>query len=292
MTCANKESNVDVLISGAGPAGMMASMYLSEMGVSHHIVDQRGTRTLTGRADGFHPRTAEIWESFGIDDKLHKYGAPYGGLSVWTFEGDELGIKRTSRQDAAGAWDSRVEIGTMHQGYIEAAFIDGVRQRGGPNVERGAKPISLEVDESEVDDQAAYPITVQIRHSFLSELDPPTTGAHSIQKDGTSKPERGFMDAYGLDPDEIVQHVNGEEGTVETIHAKYLIGTDGAHSWVRRQLPDFRMEGDNTDSVFGVIGKASSACLTRLYTLIKIPHRHHPSHELSRHPKIVQCARP
>lgn len=141
---------------------------------------------------------------------------------------------------------------------IEAALGGGVRVRGGPTVERGAKPIALAVDESRVADMTSYPITAEVYHAFKAELPDTWTGAHSIQDDGSLKRERGFIDAYGTDPHEIEQHVNGPEGTTETIHAKYVLGVDGAHSWVRRQLPGFQMEGDNSDMVFGVLGEFRS----------------------------------
>lgn len=166
---------------------------------------------------------------------------------------------------------------------IEAALGDGVRARGGPDVERGTYPVDLAIDEKQAADWSSYPITAQVYHALKSELPDTWTGAHTVQEDGSLKHEKGIMKAYGTDPHEIEQHVNGTEGTTETVHAKYLIGTDGAHSWVRRQLPGFKMEGDNSDMVFGVLGK-ESATQKRTPILIDLS-RHHPSHQLSRHPQ-------
>lgn len=66
-----KQPHLDVLIVGAGPAGMIASMNLSEHGISHRIIDRRDTRTLNGRADGFISRTVQIWDSVDIAHKIH-----------------------------------------------------------------------------------------------------------------------------------------------------------------------------------------------------------------------------
>ena len=41
-----------------------------------------------------------------------------------------------------------------------------------------------------------------------------------------------------------------EEEDCEIIHTKYVVGCDGAHSWVRKQL-DIDMEGEQTDFVWG-----------------------------------------
>jgi len=39
-------------------------------------------------------------------------------------------------------------------------------------------------------------------------------------------------------------------GVQETVHAKYVIGSDGARSWVRKQL-NISFVGDLTDSTWG-----------------------------------------
>lgn len=38
----------------------------------------------------------------------------------------------------------------------------------------------------------------------------------------------------------------------ETVKARYVVGCDGAHSWVRRQL-QIPLEGDHTNKHFGVM---------------------------------------
>jgi len=41
---AKQESNVDVLIVGAGPAGLMMAEWMAKCGVKTRIVDKRGTK--------------------------------------------------------------------------------------------------------------------------------------------------------------------------------------------------------------------------------------------------------
>lgn len=46
------ESYTDVLIVGAGPAGLMMATCLAKFGVRARIVDKRGTKVFNGQADG------------------------------------------------------------------------------------------------------------------------------------------------------------------------------------------------------------------------------------------------
>lgn len=74
-----QESKVDVLIVGAGPAGIMAANALAKAGVNVRIIDQRSVGTLpisdpahephrragkvaAGQADGIQPRTVEVFQ--------------------------------------------------------------------------------------------------------------------------------------------------------------------------------------------------------------------------------------
>lgn len=47
-----QESNVDVLIIGAGPAGLMLALWLARLGVKARIVDKRTAKIYSGQADG------------------------------------------------------------------------------------------------------------------------------------------------------------------------------------------------------------------------------------------------
>jgi 2-polyprenyl-6-methoxyphenol hydroxylase-like FAD-dependent oxidoreductase len=51
---------VDVLICGAGPAGLMASLCLTTYGFKLLHIDDRDEPTKAGRADGIQPRTIEV----------------------------------------------------------------------------------------------------------------------------------------------------------------------------------------------------------------------------------------
>jgi phenol 2-monooxygenase len=46
------ESHTDVLIIGAGPAGLMMQTWMAKCGIKSRIVDKRGTKIFNGQADG------------------------------------------------------------------------------------------------------------------------------------------------------------------------------------------------------------------------------------------------
>ena len=45
-------SEVDVLVVGAGPAGLMLALWMARLGVKTRIVDKRSTKVFSGQADG------------------------------------------------------------------------------------------------------------------------------------------------------------------------------------------------------------------------------------------------
>lgn len=48
-------SEVDVLIIGAGPAGLMLALWMSRLGIKARIVDKRTDKVFSGQADGCAP---------------------------------------------------------------------------------------------------------------------------------------------------------------------------------------------------------------------------------------------
>lgn len=46
-------SEVDVLIIGAGPAGLMMALWMARLGIKTRIVDKRTSKVFSGQADGY-----------------------------------------------------------------------------------------------------------------------------------------------------------------------------------------------------------------------------------------------
>lgn len=62
---------VDVLIVGTGPAGIVAAAQLSQFpGVTTRIVERRGGRLAIGQADGIQARSVETFQAFGFAERI------------------------------------------------------------------------------------------------------------------------------------------------------------------------------------------------------------------------------
>src|SRR6186713_3009961 len=95
-----KESKVDLLIIGAGPAGLMAATWASRLDfprpITTRIIDKRGSKVFNGQADGIQCRSLEIFDSFGFADRVWKEANHMLEICFWN--PDENGvIRRTDR---------------------------------------------------------------------------------------------------------------------------------------------------------------------------------------------------
>lgn len=97
-----------------------------------------------------------------------------------------------------------------------------------------------------VEDLEAYPITVQLRHLSEEEATPTQQKGNHIQ-DGLFRSNLAEDDTQ-----ELIGKSRENEGKVEVIKARYMIGCDGAHSWTRGQIGS-ELQGEPTDFIWGVL---------------------------------------
>ncbi|RMJ28821.1 hypothetical protein PHISP_00272 [Aspergillus sp. HF37] len=79
----SNSSCVDLLIVGAGPAGLTAACWAAQYRMSTLIIDQKAYRTRTGHADGLQCRTLEILDSFGIVGPILEKGVNDVDACYW-----------------------------------------------------------------------------------------------------------------------------------------------------------------------------------------------------------------
>ncbi|KAI9567993.1 FAD binding domain-containing protein [Boletus coccyginus] len=207
------ESCVDVLIIGAGPAGLMCANALTMARTDVRIIDKRPTRIIAGQADGITARTLEVLQSYGLAERLIKEGNQMHMCAFYN-PAQDGGIECTRRAPSIVAPTARYPFQiTLHQGAIEAIFIDSMSGHG-VEVERPKLPVDIEISEDadELSSLSSYPVKVTVERS----------------------------DAID------------EESRTEIIRAKFVVGTDGAHSWVRNAL-GIEMEGEQTEYIWGVV---------------------------------------
>ena len=69
-----QESEIDLLIVGAGPSGLLAAAWASRLNLKARIIDEKGGRVQAGHADGITSRSLEILDSFGAASSLFERG--------------------------------------------------------------------------------------------------------------------------------------------------------------------------------------------------------------------------
>lgn len=229
--------------------------WLAKCGINCRVVDKRGTKIFNGQADGLQCRTLEIFDSLGFGHRAWRESNHMLEINLWN--PDENGvIRRSDRIPDTIPGISRFQQVVLHQGRIERFFLDTMAEYGANEIERGIIPIEMSIDKSLVEDNDAYPITVKIRH--LSEKD--ATPEQSATSANGAATQDGLFRS-NLTPDDTNELVKASEldakaDSEEIVHAKYMLGADGAHSWVRQQL-GFKLEGESTDYIWGVLDVVS-----------------------------------
>ncbi|KAG1848326.1 FAD binding domain-containing protein [Suillus subalutaceus] len=188
-----RHSEVDVLIIGAGPAGLMCANALANARVDVRIVDQRASKVTTGRGDGISPRTTELLQSYGLAERFLRESCQLH-LAAFYNPSSTGGIEFTNRTSDVTAPSVRYPFElALNQGAIQDIFLDSMTPLG----------VELSKDENELTDPTSYPVRV-------------------------------------------------DEPQEEIVHAKFVVGGDGAHSWIRKQF-DVTMDGEQSDSIWGVV---------------------------------------
>ena len=95
--------SADVLICGAGPAGLTLAIELARRGLSLRLIDRMAGPFPGSRGKGIQPRTLEVFEDLGILDRLVAAGGPYPLAREYRRDGSRR--ERTFIEHAAPAPD-------------------------------------------------------------------------------------------------------------------------------------------------------------------------------------------
>jgi 2-polyprenyl-6-methoxyphenol hydroxylase-like FAD-dependent oxidoreductase len=170
----------EVLICGAGAAGLTLAVELARRGVNFRLIEKLADPFGGSRGKGIQPRTLEVFEDLGIVDRIVASGGPYPP-------------QREYREDGS---------------YQDAPLME--------------VPAPTPEEPYQITLMLPQFLTEAILRERLTEL------GH--------RPEFG-CELTGLRQDEEgVTATIGSAGGEETIAARYLVGADGGHSFVRHAM--------------------------------------------------------
>lgn len=185
-----------VLIAGGGPCGLMLSIELGRRGVPSVLVDGKTQTAVNPQANATQARTMEYYRRLGFADEIRALGLPKD------YPTDIAYFTRYAGQELA-----RFELPT-------SAEVDAVArcESGGWNAAELPHRVSQK-----------YVEQVLRRHAEEPSVNSINYGVRLV----------GFVEREDSVLAELQNVASGESWTIE---ADYLIGADGARSFVRRQL--------------------------------------------------------
>jgi len=190
------EIEADVLISGGGPCGLMLANELGRRGIRCLLVDAKPSTAYNPQANATQARTMEHFRRLGFADEVRAQGLPPDHPT------DIAYFTRYAQHELARirlptAAEATVKIKTMQGSWSAAELPHRVSQKFvEQTLRRHAQALT----------------SVEVRYGWTLE---------EFKDDGqtvnaTVRPTEG--------------------GAAQTVHARYLVGADGARSLVRRQL--------------------------------------------------------
>jgi len=189
---------MDVLIVGSGPAGMLLSAQLSQYpGVVARMIERRDGRLVLGQADGIQPRSVETFQAFGFAERIIAEAYNIGYMNFWGPDPEHPGhITRTSRTEDYGYKISEFPHLIVNQARVLDYFAEAAANGPGRmKPDYGIEFLGLTVHPEGSPEAGDHPVEVRVRY---------TAGERA-----------------------------GEE---RTVRAKYVAGCDGARSGVREAI--------------------------------------------------------
>jgi phenol 2-monooxygenase len=154
---------VDVLIVGTGPAGMLAAAQLSQFpGITTRIVERRAGRLAIGQADGIQARSVETFQAFGFAERIIAEAYRITEMAFWKPDPqDPSNIVRSARtlDDPGGISEF------PHLIVNQARVLDYFGEFMANSPTRMSPDYGLEFRSLEVADDGDYPVTVTLVHT-------------------------------------------------------------------------------------------------------------------------------
>ncbi|KAF2452580.1 FAD binding domain-containing protein [Lineolata rhizophorae] len=186
-----------VIIVGGGPVGLCASIYLSQLGISHLLFERYPGTSIHPKACGLNQRSTEIFRELGVERAVLEARAPPEtcGQTAWFTSLGPQG-REIYRRDAWGGWSLSGEYGSASP----SPYIILPQIRLEPVLQRRALELNADgihyrsevVDVREIGDKAT--VTVQHRRGGQEAETQEYDARFVIGADGG----RGLTDKLGI----------------------------------------------------------------------------------------------
>ena len=192
---------VDVLIVGSGPAGMLLAAQLSQYpGLTTRIIERRDGRLVLGQADGIQPRSVETFQAFGFAERIVAEAYNIGYMNFWGPDPENPAhIVRTTRTDDYALTISEFPHLIVNQARVLDYFAEAAAlgpARIAPDY--GVEFVGLEVDDAGVDVRVRYVAGVHegtertVRARYVAGCD----GARSLVREAIGRAHVGDVSAH------------------------------------------------------------------------------------------------
>ncbi len=159
---------VDVLIVGSGPAGALLAAQLSSFSsITTRLIERREGALQIGQADGVACRTVEMFEAFGLGQKLMREAYWVNETVFWRpSPQDRSQIVRTGRIEDTEDGLSEMPHVIVNQARLQQCLLDFMHN----SVTRLEASYGLDFVDLKVETQGDYPVAVTLRDVTSGEL--------------------------------------------------------------------------------------------------------------------------